>query len=127
MNLDMNAPSAWAPGLTNRQAIVLADLREEHGRRGLSPREDAKRWALEAQIGRALHGAALEENEDRDLLAQCGAVVVVDSAELAQLREQVRLSVLLVTEIYDRRRKRWHKAPMRQVETLAAALLQGRA
>lgn len=63
---DLNAPSPWAPGLTNRQAIRLADLRETHGMRGLGAREDAERWALEAEIGRALHGEALEENAERD-------------------------------------------------------------
>lgn len=53
--------------------------------------------------------------------------VLVDAAELALLREQSRLAVLLVTKIYDRRRQRFYRAPMRQVEALTAALLQGRA
>jgi hypothetical protein len=51
---------------------------------------------------------------------------LVDSAELARLREIERLAALLTKEIYDRRAKRWHKAPMAFVAPLAAALLKGR-
>lgn len=51
---------------------------------------------------------------------------LVDSAELARLREIERLAALLTKEIYDRRAKRWYKAPMAFVTPLAAALLRGR-
>jgi len=53
-------------------------------------------------------------------------VELVDSAELALLREQARLAAVLVIAIYDRRRRGWSKTPMRFVDPLAAALLKGR-
>lgn len=51
---------------------------------------------------------------------------LVDSAELARLREVERLAALLTNEIYSRRAKGWFKAPMKLVAPLAAALLKGR-
>lgn len=68
MSIDLNAPSPWAPGLTNRQAIRLDDLRMQVsiGSLALSRHEAAEYQALQEKIGRALHGEALEENAERD-------------------------------------------------------------
>jgi hypothetical protein len=52
-------------------------------------------------------------------------VVLVDAAELAALRETARLAALLCTTIHNRRAKGWHRAPMRLVNALTAALLKG--
>jgi hypothetical protein len=54
-------------------------------------------------------------------------VELVDSAELALLREQARLSARLCIAVYNRRRRGCFVVPMRYVEPLAAALLKGRA
>lgn len=54
-------------------------------------------------------------------------VELVDSAELALLREQARLAAVLVIAIYDRQRRGWFRTPMRFVHPLAAKLLEGRA
>jgi hypothetical protein len=54
-------------------------------------------------------------------------VTLVDAAELDRLREVERLATVLCTEIYDRRARRWYRAPMALVAPLAAALLRGRA
>jgi hypothetical protein len=51
---------------------------------------------------------------------------LVDSAELARLREIERLAALLTKEIYDRRARGWSKVPTRFVVPLAEALLKGR-
>lgn len=67
-NLDMDAPSTWAPGMTNRQATRLADLRECLGRQGvdaLSPRESAERDELEALLFAGQLDVARDESADR--------------------------------------------------------------
>jgi hypothetical protein len=52
--------------------------------------------------------------------------VLVPAAELARYREIELRSTLLLTEIYNRRAKRWFRAPMALVEPLRAALLRGK-
>jgi len=74
-NLDLNAPSSWAPGLTHREAIRLADLRELNGINGLSWRFDREDMArLEAKLAEGWHGVALEENAHYDAIGGAGMV-----------------------------------------------------
>ncbi len=67
MQFDPAAPSPWATGLTNREAIRLDDLRMTRhiGTRPLDRHEAAECQALQEKIGRALHGQALAENAER--------------------------------------------------------------
>jgi hypothetical protein len=53
--------------------------------------------------------------------------VLIDPAELTRLREVERHAALLATAVYNRRARGWRRVPMRQVDSLAAVLLGGRA
>jgi chromosome segregation ATPase len=99
VNLDLNAPSPWATGLTNRQAIRLADLRDQvnRGALALTTMETRELDKLEWLIKEAQHGVALGENADRDrariaeLEAQAATMMGVGmdraAADAARVRE----------------------------------------
>lgn len=64
----MTAPSPWATGLNNRQAIRLSDLRDQvnRGALALTASEGMELAKLEWLLVQGIHAVALDENADRD-------------------------------------------------------------